>query len=134
MGGCLTAVVFLYDAFICDNSSSPCKAAFPASHFDIRIRVLGAPSNLRTITKLNVSHVIDFTRGSGRWYGRSRFAKEFDIYGITDSDLTGHVRKKFESTEVQSSLRQILEVQICSESTHLSNMTLKATQYTSPDA
>lgn len=45
----LTAVVFHYDTFICDNGGSPCEAAFLASHSSINIRVLCAPTNLRTI-------------------------------------------------------------------------------------
>ncbi|KAJ5379601.1 hypothetical protein N7509_012720 [Penicillium cosmopolitanum] len=45
----LTAVVFHYDTFICDNGGSPCEAAFLASHPDIKVRVLCAPTNIRTI-------------------------------------------------------------------------------------
>lgn len=45
----LTAVVFHYDTFICDNGGSPCEAAFLASHPNIKVRVLCAPTNLRTI-------------------------------------------------------------------------------------
>jgi hypothetical protein len=45
----LTAVVFHYDTFICDNGGSPCEAAFLASNPDIKVRVLCAPTNLRTI-------------------------------------------------------------------------------------
>ncbi|KAJ5394234.1 uncharacterized protein N7487_011875 [Penicillium crustosum] len=45
----LTAVVFHYDTFICDSGGSPCEAAFLASNSDIEIRVLCAPTNLRTI-------------------------------------------------------------------------------------
>ncbi|QGA21583.1 hypothetical protein EYB26_009294 [Talaromyces marneffei] len=45
----LTAVVFHYDTFICDNGGSPCEAAFLASHPGITVRVLCAPTNLRTI-------------------------------------------------------------------------------------
>lgn len=45
----LTAVVFHYDTFICDNGGSPCEAAFLASHANVNIRVLCAPTNLRTI-------------------------------------------------------------------------------------
>lgn len=45
----LTAVVFHYDTFICDNGGSPCEAAFLASHSNIKVRVLCAPTNLRTI-------------------------------------------------------------------------------------
>lgn len=45
----LTAVVFHYDTFICDNGGSPCEAAFLASHSNIKVRVLCAPTNLITI-------------------------------------------------------------------------------------
>lgn len=45
----LTAVVFHYDTFICDNGGSPCEAAFLASHSSIKVRVLCAPTNLLTI-------------------------------------------------------------------------------------
>ncbi|CAG8101605.1 unnamed protein product [Penicillium nalgiovense] len=45
----LTAVVFHYDTFICDNGGSPCEAAFLASHSQINVRVLCAPTNIRTI-------------------------------------------------------------------------------------
>jgi len=45
----LTAVVFHYDTFICDNGGSPCEAAFLASHSSITVRVLCAPTNVRTI-------------------------------------------------------------------------------------
>ncbi|KAF9249632.1 hypothetical protein DTO006G1_6702 [Penicillium roqueforti] len=43
------SVVFHYDTFICDNGGSPCEAAFLASNPDIKVRVLCAPTNLRTI-------------------------------------------------------------------------------------
>ncbi|CAI7609417.1 unnamed protein product [Penicillium viridicatum] len=45
----LTAVVFHYDTFICDDGGSPCEAAFLASHSNIKVRVLCAPTNIRTI-------------------------------------------------------------------------------------
>jgi len=45
----LTAVVFHYDSFICDNGGSPCEAAFLASHANIKVRVLCAPTNMATI-------------------------------------------------------------------------------------
>ena len=48
----LTAVVFHYDTFICDNGGSPCEAAFLASHSNVKARVLCAPTNLRTIQVL----------------------------------------------------------------------------------
>ncbi|KAJ5520824.1 hypothetical protein N7463_001277, partial [Penicillium fimorum] len=47
----LTAVVFHYDTFICDDGGSPCEAAFLASHLNIKVRVLCAPTNLLTIQK-----------------------------------------------------------------------------------
>ncbi|KAJ5346877.1 uncharacterized protein N7506_000130 [Penicillium brevicompactum] len=47
----LTAVIFHYDTFICDNGGSPCEAAFLASHSNIRVRVLCAPTNLLTIQR-----------------------------------------------------------------------------------
>ncbi|KAJ5288326.1 hypothetical protein N7508_007392 [Penicillium antarcticum] len=47
----LTAVVFHYDTFICDNGGSPCEAAFLASHSQINVRVLCAPTNIRTIQR-----------------------------------------------------------------------------------
>ncbi|KAJ6016483.1 hypothetical protein N7540_011074 [Penicillium herquei] len=47
----LTAVVFHYDTFICDNGGSPCEAAFLASHSNVKVRVLCAPTNLQTIKK-----------------------------------------------------------------------------------
>jgi hypothetical protein len=45
----LTAVVFHYDTFICDNGGSPCEAAFLVSHSNFKVRVLCAPTNLLTI-------------------------------------------------------------------------------------
>ncbi|KAJ5292194.1 hypothetical protein N7478_001445 [Penicillium angulare] len=45
----LTAVVFHYDTFISDVNGSPCEAAFLASNPDIKVRILCAPTNLRTI-------------------------------------------------------------------------------------
>jgi hypothetical protein len=45
----LTAVVFHYDTFICDSGGSPCEAAFLASHSQINVRVMCAPTNIRTI-------------------------------------------------------------------------------------
>lgn len=50
----LTAVVFHYDTFICDNGGSPCEAAFLASHSSINVRVLCAPTNLRTIQVIQI--------------------------------------------------------------------------------
>ncbi|KAJ5895540.1 hypothetical protein N7495_007231 [Penicillium taxi] len=45
----LTAVVFHYDTFISDEGGSPCEAAFLASNPNIKVRVLCAPTNIRTI-------------------------------------------------------------------------------------
>ena len=45
----LTGLVFHYDTFASDNSSSPCEAAFLASNNSIRVRVLCSPTNFRTI-------------------------------------------------------------------------------------
>lgn len=45
----LTAVVFHYDTFICDDGGSPCEAAFLSSNSKIQVRVLCAPTNLRTL-------------------------------------------------------------------------------------
>ncbi|KAJ5817144.1 hypothetical protein N7447_009377 [Penicillium robsamsonii] len=47
----LTAIVFHYDTFICDDGGSPCEAAFLASHSNIKVRVLCAPTNILTIQK-----------------------------------------------------------------------------------
>lgn len=55
----LTAVVFHYDTFISDSNGSPCEAAFLASNPDIKVRVLCAPTNLRTIKVTNlVEHCV----------------------------------------------------------------------------
>ncbi|KAJ5471931.1 hypothetical protein N7539_008500 [Penicillium diatomitis] len=57
----LTAVVFHYDAFICDGGGSPCEAAFLSSHPNLKVRVLCAPTNLRTIkvrgASINKAHI-----------------------------------------------------------------------------
>lgn len=45
----LTGIVFHYDAFIADDAGSPCEAAFLSTQNKIRVRVLCAPSNIRTI-------------------------------------------------------------------------------------
>ncbi|KAJ5982484.1 hypothetical protein N7451_012584 [Penicillium sp. IBT 35674x] len=65
----LTAVVFYYDTFISDSNGSPCEAAFLASNPDIKVRVLCAPTNLRTIQVTNVlEHCVvasaDFCQGT----------------------------------------------------------------------
>jgi hypothetical protein len=45
----LTGLVFYYDTSISDDGGSPCEAAFLSSNADINVRVLCAPTNLRTI-------------------------------------------------------------------------------------
>lgn len=45
----LTGIVFHYDTFISDDGGSPCEAAFLSSNADVAVRVLCAPTNLRTI-------------------------------------------------------------------------------------
>lgn len=60
----LTAVIFHYDTFICDNGGSPCEAAFLASHSNIRVRVLCAPTNLLTIQVIwNISDFLHLANG-----------------------------------------------------------------------
>ncbi|KAG9187070.1 hypothetical protein G6011_10178 [Alternaria panax] len=55
----LSALLFYYDAFISDDGGSPCEAAYLASLSGVKVRVICAPTNLRTIQKtyqsLNVS-------------------------------------------------------------------------------
>lgn len=45
----MTGVVFHYDTFISDSGGSPCEAAFLASHSNVDVRVLCAPTNIETI-------------------------------------------------------------------------------------
>lgn len=45
----LTGLVFHYDAFISDDGGSPCEAAYLATHPDVKVKVLCAPTNLSTI-------------------------------------------------------------------------------------
>ncbi|KAK9774888.1 putative AAA+ ATPase domain-containing protein [Seiridium cardinale] len=45
----LTGIVFHYDTFISDLSGTPCEAAFLASHPKVKVRVLCAPTNIRTM-------------------------------------------------------------------------------------
>ncbi|KAJ4421458.1 hypothetical protein N0V82_003722 [Gnomoniopsis sp. IMI 355080] len=47
----LTGIVFHYDSFIADNAGSPCEAAFLSTQSQIKVRVLCAPTNVRTIKK-----------------------------------------------------------------------------------
>lgn len=44
----LTGLVFHYDTFFHDVGGSPCEAAFLSSHPGVEVRVLCAPTNLRT--------------------------------------------------------------------------------------
>ena len=45
----LTGIIFHYDTFISDRMGSPCEAAFLSTNEQIEVRVLCAPTNLRTI-------------------------------------------------------------------------------------
>ncbi|CAJ2511286.1 Uu.00g069110.m01.CDS01 [Anthostomella pinea] len=45
----LTGVVFHYDTFISDLSGTPCEAAYLASNRNVKVRVLCAPTNIRTM-------------------------------------------------------------------------------------
>jgi DNA replication protein DnaC len=45
----LTGVVFHYDTFVTDGGGEPCEAAYLASHKSVKVRVLCAPTNLRTM-------------------------------------------------------------------------------------
>ncbi|KAL2269364.1 hypothetical protein VTJ83DRAFT_1548 [Remersonia thermophila] len=45
----LTGIVFHYDTFISDTGGAPCEAAWLSSNPDIKVRVLCAPTNIRTI-------------------------------------------------------------------------------------
>ncbi|KAI9745243.1 MAG: hypothetical protein M1818_001521 [Claussenomyces sp. TS43310] len=45
----LTGIVFHYDTFISDDGGSPCEAAFLSSNPNIKVRVLCAQTNVRTI-------------------------------------------------------------------------------------
>ncbi|KAJ6115267.1 hypothetical protein N7486_001045 [Penicillium sp. IBT 16267x] len=45
----LSGIIFHYDTFISDSTGSPCEAAFLSSNPSIDVRVLCAPTNLRTI-------------------------------------------------------------------------------------
>ncbi|WYZ42199.1 hypothetical protein EsH8_V_001094 [Colletotrichum jinshuiense] len=45
----LTGIVFHYDSFVSDSGGLPCEAAFLASHEKVSVRVLCAPTNVRTI-------------------------------------------------------------------------------------
>ncbi|TKW53795.1 hypothetical protein CTA1_5915 [Colletotrichum tanaceti] len=48
----LTGVVFHYDSFVSDSGGLPCEAAFLASSEDVSVRVLCAPTNIRTVQKM----------------------------------------------------------------------------------
>lgn len=45
----LTGIVFHYDSFVSNSGGLPCEAAFLASHENVSVRVLCAPTNIRTI-------------------------------------------------------------------------------------
>ncbi|ROW10495.1 hypothetical protein VMCG_01744 [Cytospora schulzeri] len=45
----LTGIVFHYDTFICDDAGSPCEAAFLSTNPLVKVRVLCAPTNVKTI-------------------------------------------------------------------------------------
>lgn len=83
----LTAVVFHYDTFICDNGGSPCEAAFLASNPNIKVRVLCAPTNLRTIQVLICSRV-SFRRLCWSVQGTyARFNIKVEALQIDQADL-----------------------------------------------
>ncbi|KAF5522028.1 hypothetical protein CGCA056_v006887 [Colletotrichum aenigma] len=48
----LTGIVFHYDSFVSDSGGLPCEAAFIASHEKVSVRVLCAPTNVRTIRSI----------------------------------------------------------------------------------
>lgn len=45
----LTGIVFHYDTFVSDASGTPCEAAYLASSAKIKVRVLCAPTSIRTM-------------------------------------------------------------------------------------
>ncbi|KAF9878341.1 hypothetical protein CkaCkLH20_04379 [Colletotrichum karsti] len=45
----LTGIVFHYDSFVSDSGGLPCEAAYIASHEKVSVRVLCAPTNIRTV-------------------------------------------------------------------------------------
>ncbi|KAK8008747.1 hypothetical protein PG991_011298 [Apiospora marii] len=47
----LTGIVFHYDTFVSDASATPCEAAYLASSADIKVRVLCAPTSIRTMRR-----------------------------------------------------------------------------------
>ncbi|TEA15922.1 hypothetical protein C8034_v001519 [Colletotrichum sidae] len=48
----LTGIVFHYDSFVSDSGGLPCEAAFIASHKSVSVRILCAPTNVRTIQRI----------------------------------------------------------------------------------
>ncbi|KAF6807424.1 hypothetical protein CMUS01_14124 [Colletotrichum musicola] len=48
----LTGIVFHYDSFVSDSGGLPCEAAFLASSEKVSVRVLCAPTNIRTIQRM----------------------------------------------------------------------------------
>ncbi|KAI6377322.1 hypothetical protein MCOR25_002577 [Pyricularia grisea] len=55
----LTGVVFHYDTFVSDNGGEPCEAAYLASNRNVKVRVLCAPTNIKTIRRVysRIPHV-----------------------------------------------------------------------------
>ncbi|KAK8122268.1 hypothetical protein PG984_010938 [Apiospora sp. TS-2023a] len=47
----LTGIVFHYDTFVSDASGTPCEAAYLASSANIKVRVLCAPTSIRTMKR-----------------------------------------------------------------------------------
>lgn len=45
----LTGMLFHYDTFMSDNGGEPCEAAYLASNRQVKVRILCAPTNIRTI-------------------------------------------------------------------------------------
>lgn len=45
----LTGIVFHYDSFVSDSGGLPCEAAFLASNSKVSVKILCAPTNIRTI-------------------------------------------------------------------------------------
>lgn len=56
----LSALLFHYDTFISDDGGSPCEAAYLASLSGVQVRVVCAPTNIRTI---QVSPVLYLLQG-----------------------------------------------------------------------
>lgn len=54
----LSALLFHYDSFISDDGGSPCEAAFLASLSGVQVRIICAPTNIRTIQVSPVLHLL----------------------------------------------------------------------------